>query len=34
VAVEGLVVLIRELRATEIPERRNRHEGDAQYTLF
>jgi creatinine amidohydrolase len=33
-AVSGLVALIRELRATEIPKRRNRHDGDAQYTLF
>ena len=33
-AIEGLIALIRELRATPIPERRNRHEGNAQYRLF
>ena len=33
-AVGGLVDLIRELRATEIPERRNQHDGNAQYRLF
>lgn len=33
-AVSGLVELIRELRATEIPQRRNQHDGNAQYHLF
>ena len=33
-AIEGLIDLIRELRGTAIPARDNRHEGNAQYTLF
>ena len=33
-AIGGLVELIRELRGNEIPERRNQHDGDAQYELF